>query len=234
MSRCVALLAAALALVGCGQPSSAGPVVFAASSLSEVLQDVGTEATFSFDGSSGLLDQLAGGAPADVFASADRAVMQRAVDAGLVVDDPVMFATNRLVIAVPRGNPAGVTGFDESLNRGKLVTCAVEVPCGAAARRLADAAGLELRPVSEESGVADVLGKVASGEADAGLVYATDAVASTAVESIEITGAGDEPNTYWVAVVADAPHPDAAGRFIDDLTGPWQEDLRAAGFGPPQ
>ncbi len=119
-----------------------------------------------------------GGAPADVFASADRAVMQRAVDAGLVVDDPVMFATNRLVVIVPADNPAGVTGFDESLESRRSSWCARwRCPCGAAAHwRLADAAGLELRPVSEESRVADVLGKVASGEADAGLVYATDAV----------------------------------------------------------
>ena len=229
------LLGAALMLslvAGCAAGDA--PVVFAASSLSGVLPGVGEDATFSFDGSSGLVDQLAEGAPADVFASADKASMDRAVEEGLIEGEPEMFATNRLVVIVPADNPAGVTGFDGSLGAAKLVVCAEEVPCGAAAWRLAEAAGLQLSPVSEETKVADVLGKVASGEADAGLVYATDAAASDEVVSFEIPGADEDPNTYWVAVVADAPHPEEARRFVDALTGQWRADLTAAGFGPPR
>lgn len=224
-----------LTLAGCAAaPSDRGPVVFAASSLSTVLAEIGPAARLSFDGSAALVDQLAAGAPADVFASADRQSMARAVDEGVIDGEPVMFATNRLVVVVPIDNPAQVTGFDHSLDAAKLVACAVEVPCGAAAARLAEAAGLELRPVSEESKVSDVLGKVVSGEADAGLVYATDAAASPDVSSFEIPGAQEDPNTYWVAVVADAPHPEEARAFGDSLTGEWQADLRAAGFGPPR
>ena len=222
-----------LTLAGCeAATSDRGRVVFVASSLSTVLAEIDPEARLSFDGSAALVDQLAGGAPADVFAAADRQSMDRAVDEGLIDGEPVMFATNRLVVVVPADNPAQVTGFDHSLDAAKLVACAVEVPCGAAAARLAEAAGLRLSPVSEETKVTDVLGKVASGEADAGLVYATDAAASQDVVSIEIPGAQEDPNTYWVAVVADAPHPEDARAFVDSLTGEWQADLRAAGFGP--
>ena len=160
--------------------------------------------------------------------------MDRAVDEGVIDGEPAIFATNRLVLIVPSDNPARVTGFDESLSAGKLVVCAPEVPCGAATARLAVAAGLELRPVSEETKVSDVLGKVASGEADAGLVYATDAGSSDDVVAMEIPGAEDDPNTYWVAVVAGAPHPEAARAFVDSLTGQWQQGLRQAGFGPPR
>lgn len=208
--------------------------MFAASSLSAVFADLSPDARFSFDGSSGLVDQLVAGAPADVFASADRRTMDRAVAEGLVEGEPQLFATNRLVIVVPAGNPGGVTGFDASLNRGKLVVCAPEVPCGASAAALAVAAGLELTPVSEESKVADVLGKVASGEADAGLVYATDAASTGEVESMAIPGAGEHANTYWIAVVRDAPHPEEAREFVASVLGAaWQNELRAAGFGPP-
>ena len=228
------VILACAALTSCGAGPDVAPTVFAASSLSTVLTEIGPEARLSFDGSAALVDQLAAGAPADVFASADRQSMDRAVDEGVIDGEPVMFATNRLVVVVPIGNPAQVTGFDHSLDAAKLVACAVEVPCGAAAARLAEAAGLRLSPVSEESKVSDVLGKVVSGEADAGLVYATDAAASPDVSSFEIPGAQEDPNTYWVAVVADAPHPEEARAFVDSLTGEWQADLRAAGFGPPR
>ncbi|MHA6512534.1 molybdate ABC transporter substrate-binding protein [Tessaracoccus sp. Z1128] len=227
------VLLACAALASCGAEPDEAPVVFAASSLSTVLADVSPDARFSFDGSAGLVDQLSSGAPADVFLSADGPTMDRAVDAGLIEGEPRPFASNRLVVVVPAGNPTGVTGFDASLSRGKLVTCAPEVPCGASAVALAAAAGLELAPVSEETRVADVLGKVASGEADAGLAYATDAASSDGVESIEIPGADKHANTYWIAVLRDAPHPRAAREFVASVLGPWQDELRAAGFGPP-
>lgn len=227
-------------LAGCAgsagaQPGAEGqPTVFAAASLNKILPEIEPDANYSFDGSSGLVDQLAGGAPADVFASADERNMNRAVEEGLIDGEPRMFATNHLVIVVPKGNPGEVSGFDSSLEGIKLVVCAEEVPCGAATKRVADANGLELSPVSEETKVTDVLGKIASGEGDAGLVYATDAASSDEVEVLEVPHAADDPNTYWVAVVRDAAHPEAARAFVDSLAGEWGEQLQSFGFGPPR
>lgn len=217
-------------------PSHAGladdAVVFAAASLSEVFPQIVAGSSYSFDGSSGLVDQLKGGAPADVFASADKANMDKAVEAGVIEGNPVLFATNYLVLVVPAGNPAGVTGFDASLDSAKLVTCAAEVPCGAATQRLAEASDTKLAPVSEESSVTDVLGKVTSGEADAGIVYVTDATrADDEVEQINIAGAQDDPNTYWIAQVKDAPHLEAGAAFIAEITGTGAPVLQEFGFG---
>ena len=175
----------------------------------------------SFGGSTGLVDQLAGGAPADVFAAADVVTMDRAVDAGLVAGEPVPFATNVLTLITPPGNPAGITGLDASLDGARLVVCADGVPCGSATRELAEAAGVELRPVSEESAVTDVRGKVASGEADAGIVYVTDALAVAGrVERVPITGAPTVPNVYPIAVLDRAADSGPARRFLDAVTGP--------------
>ncbi len=248
------LLALALALTACGQsgtaspgvspqpdasPTSTGPtIVFAAASLNKAFPEAAGdhEVSFSFDGSSGLVDQIVGGAPADVFASADKRNMDKAVEAGVIDGEPKMFATNYLVLVVPAGNPAGVTGFDASLDNAKLVVCAPEVPCGGATKRVADKAGLALKPVSEESSVTDVLGKVTSGEADAGIVYATDATqAGDKVQVLDIAGAKDDPNTYWIAKVKDAPNSAGADSFIDRiLSESGQQALATFGFGPPQ
>src|SRR6476661_4772310 len=123
----------------------------------------GTSVALSFAGSSDLASQISQGAPADVFASADTANMKKVQDAGLADGTPENFATNTLAIAVPPGNPAGVTSLKDLARPGiKLVTCARQVPCGAAAARVAQAAGLTLSPVSEENAVTDVLGKVTS------------------------------------------------------------------------
>lgn len=223
-----------------GEATPEGPgrtTVFAAASLSEAfLAAAGAaDVSFSFDGSSGLVDQIVGGAPADVFASADKRTMDKAVGAGVVDGDPVMFATNYLVLVVPTGNPGGVTGFDRSLDGVRLVACAPEVPCGGATARVAESAGLILKPVSEESNVTDVLGKVTSGEADAGIVYATDATrAVEQVEVLDIPGAQNDPNTYWIAKVTEAPNPAGADAFIVQITGEQgQAALGAFGFGPP-
>ncbi|HHV21787.1 MAG TPA: molybdate ABC transporter substrate-binding protein [Propionibacterium sp.] len=252
MKRWLVLLIAALFfLAGCGRAtqdagetdtdaSSGGPgrtTVFAAASLSQVFSEVaeGADVSFSFDGSSGLVDQLVGGAPADVFASADERTMTKAVEAGAVDGDPVMFATNHLVLIVPVGNPGGVTGFDRSLDGVRLVTCAPEVPCGAATVRVAETGGVALAPVSEESSVTDVLGKVTSGEADAGIVYATDAArAGERVDTFDIPGATTDPNTYWIAKVANAPNAAGADEFIALITGDQgRRALTESGFGPP-
>src|SRR5690625_4394504 len=188
--KCAFLIASvtlgAGAVAGCGA-SEGEATVFAAASLSAAFGDIAAggdaapgsgSAVFSFGGSSGLVDQLVGGAPADVFAAADTANMDRAAAAGLIAGEPVQFATNELTLVTPPDNPAAITGLDTSLAGAKLVVCAPEVPCGRASRELAADAGIELTPVSEELSVTDVLGKVTSGEADAGLVYVTDATAA--------------------------------------------------------
>lgn len=218
--------------------------VFAAASLSAAFTELaddfevanpGVEVRLSFDGSSGLVDQIAGGAPADVLASADLRTMDRAVADGAIAGEPTVFATNVLTLITPPGNPAGITGLDASLDGTRLVACAEGVPCGDAARVLAQRAGVDLRPVSEESRVTDVRGKVTSGEADAGIVYATDARAvSGQVEQVRITGAETSPNEYPIAVLERAADRALAREFVDSVTGPdGRAVLESHGFGSP-
>lgn len=220
-------------------------IVYAAASLTAAFEDIrasfqtqhpSVEVVFNFGGSSGLVTQLQEGAPADVFASADERNMTVADDAGLTVSNGEVFATNTLEIAVPAGNPADITTFQDLAAPGlRLVICAVDVPCGAATARAAEAAGVTLAPVSEENAVTDVLGKVASGEADAGVVYRTDvASAGESVEGIAFDEAADIVNLYPIAALADAPNPEAAAAFIAFVTGPEGQSILASyGFGAP-
>ncbi|WP_246199764.1 molybdate ABC transporter substrate-binding protein [Arthrobacter zhaoguopingii] len=243
-----AVLACALALTGCGggaDPASGGGdtlTVFAAASLREVFESLaedyetrnpGSEVVLNFAGSSDLATQIEAGAPVDVFASADASTMERLAQAGLIDGEPGEFARNRLTIAVPQGNPAGVKGFAD-LAGVRLVACAPQVPCGAAAARIQEVTGVRLSPVSEESSVTEVLGKVISGEADAGLVYVTDALAAGGeIEAVPIPEAAEVPNSYLIGAVApDAP--EAAQEFINSATGyAGQALLQEAGFQPP-
>lgn len=238
--RCAAtfLGATMLGISACSSPASDGPaIVFAAASLSKPFQELAETSQdsveFSFDGSNSLVDQIVGGAPADVFASADTANMDRAVEEGVIAEEPIRFATNTLVLVTPPGNPADVTGLDASLDGAKLVICAPEVPCGRATAGLAGTLGVTLAPVSEEGSVTDVLGKVTSGEADAGLVYATDASgAGSRVETIQVPGADRHVNDYWIAPVVGGDA-NRAAVFIDLVTGPRGQDVLAShGFGP--
>lgn len=253
MKQFVAALAAALTLTGCAaggaQPagsvgSSATPTtgtltVFAAASLRGAFAEIGdgfaaahpgARVAYNFNGSSSLVDQLKGGAPADVFASADQATMTKAVDASLVAGTPVLFATNTLTLVVAPGNPLKITGLDATLDGRKLVVCAVGVPCGNATKALAANLGVTLKPVSEEQTVTDVLGKVTSGEADAGVVYATDAAAAGArAATVRIPGAEKVVNRYPIAVTANAEEPALASAYIAYVTGP-EGQAALAGF----
>jgi molybdate transport system substrate-binding protein len=169
-----------------------------------------------------------------VFASADTKNMAQAADADLLAGDPVNFASNSLVIAVAPDNPKDVSSFAD-LNRPgvAVVMCAPQVPCGSAARRIEDATGIRLNPVSEESSVTDVLNKVTSGQADAGLVYVTDALAAgDAVTTVKFAEAADVVNTYPIAVLKNAPEPDLASKFVNLVTGEaGRTILGQAGFG---
>ncbi len=250
MTRRAALaLAATLALAACGGAEEDAPAggeltVFAAASLSTVYTDLaglfaeqhpGAEVRFSFAGSSDLVAQLAAGAPADVLATADEQTMDRAVAEGVVEGEPTVVASNVLTLVTPAGNPAGVTGLDGSLDGAALVVCAPQVPCGAATATLADRLGLTLDPVSEEGSVTDVLGKVTTGQADAGLVYASDAAgAGDAVEVVPLDGAEEVVNRYPVAVVASAGDPELAAAWVELVRGEEAQQLFAdAGFGAP-
>ncbi|MGU3581837.1 molybdate ABC transporter substrate-binding protein [Rhodococcus sp. C26F] len=248
--RALAAFAAGLTaavLTSCGTGGSDPDVltVYAAASLrapfteiAERFEEANPEVTveFSFAGSSDLETQLEQGAPADVFASADTRTMDAAVAAGLVAGEPIPFATNTLTIVTEPGNPKNVTSFDDLTGDGlSVVVCAPRVPCGAATERLEETAGVELAPVSEESSVTDVLGKVTSGQADAGLVYVTDAMgAGEKVAVVPVPEAAEIVNIYPVAPLSDSRDPDRADAFVRFVTGTGGRAVLAdAGFGAP-
>jgi len=236
-----AALSGVLLLAGCDSPKPQTLVVFAAASLTKAFTDLGgafTDAAsdvgveLSFAGSADLLTQLTQGAEADVFASADSATMDKAARAGLLAGPPVSFASNTLTIAVAPGNPKGIKSFRD-LADVSLVVCAAQVPCGSALPRLQTEAGVQLHPVSEESSVTDVLNKVTSGQADAGLVYLTDArAAGDGVTAVPFPGAAGAANTYQIAMLKTSRDTALARRFVDLVTGPaGRQALEAAGFG---
>lgn len=219
--------------------------VYAASSLTGAFTELGTQfeenhpgvtVTFNFAGSSDLVAQVQQGAPADVLATADQANMDKATGDDLVDGDPVPFATNTLEIAVPPDNPADVQGLDDLASSDvTVVLCAPEVPCGAAAVEVEKNAGIDIRPVSEEQSVTDVLGKVSSGEADAGLVYVTDVeAAGDDVTGIEVPDDVNVVNSYPVAVLDGSEQKDLADQFLELVAGAdGQAVLADFGFGPP-
>ena len=231
-----------------GRTTSSAPhghlTVFAAASLKTTFTTIGAEfqrahpgttVSFSFAGSSDLVSQLQQGAPADVFASADVPNMTKATRDSLTASTPVDFASNTLEIAVPPGNPGHVASLADLTKPGvSVVVCAPVVPCGAAAVKVERAAGIRLAPVSEEQSVTDVLGKVSSGEADAGLVYVTDVrEARSAVEGVPFAQSSAAVNVYPIATLRTSTDATLAQAFVDAVTGqPGQGILAAAGFRP--
>lgn len=238
-------LGVGVALAGCGSASGSETLtVLAAASLREPFAALettfeethpGVDVTLSFGGSSDLADQVEAGAPADVVATADEPAMARLADAGLVAT-PTVFATNVLTIVVPAGNPGAVRNLADLGRRDvDVVLCAPEVPCGRAAAAVADSVGVTPHTVSEEPSVTDVLAKVALGEADAGLVYVTDAATEPDdVETVPTPEAADVVNRYPVAALSDPPSPDLADEWIALVTGDeGRSALSEAGFGAP-
>lgn len=246
----------ALALVGCAAvtPAANGATpttglsgqlrVLAAASLKASFDELAeafaaenpdvTVAPIVYDGSSTLARQIVEGAPADVFASANEANMAKVAEAGLA-PAPQLFASNTLVVVVPAGNPAGVTTLAELADPGlTVVLCAVEVPCGDASQTLLDEQGVTLTPAGYEQNVTAVLTKVAAGEADAGLVYATDVIGDDDVDSFTPAGADGVVNRYPIVALRDAADPAVAEAFVAFVLGPeGRAVLRAAGFGAP-
>ncbi len=232
-------------LVACGGDDDGTTItVYAASSLTATFEQLGKDfeaehdgvtVDFVFGGSSDLVTQLQEGAPGDVFASADTATMDKLTADDLQGQDPQDFATNTLEIVTPPDNPAGVATLadlaDPDLN---LVVCAPEVPCGAASQAVAAAAGITLEPDSEEQKVTDVLGKITSGEGDAGLVYVTDVrAAGDDVLGIEFPESSSAVNTYPVTTLASSKEGDLAAEFVElVLSDEGQRVLADAGFAP--
>ncbi|MET4705509.1 molybdate transport system substrate-binding protein [Frigoribacterium sp. UYMn621] len=216
--------------------------VFAAASLTQTFGELATRfeaahpgvtVATSFAGSADLVSQITAGAPADVFASADTTNMTKVSS---LVATPVNFATNVLEIAVPPGNPAKIATLADLARPGvKTVVCAPAVPCGAATAAVETAGGVNISPVSEENAVTDVLGKVSSGEADAGLVYVTDVKgAGSSVTGITFPESSAAVNTYPIATVKAGTNQAVATAFVAFVTGSvGRSVLAAAGFGAP-
>jgi molybdate transport system substrate-binding protein len=247
-----ALLAVTL-VAGCGPSGGGVPsveaelsgtlTVFAAASLTDVFTELGDrledrnpdlDVRFNFAGSSALATQIVQGAPADLFASANQPQMAVVTDEGLEDRDPLVFAGNVLEIAVPAGNPGGVTGLADFADPDLvLAVCAAAVPCGAAATQVFEAAGVTAVPDTEEEDVRAALTKVQLGEVDAALVYASDVRNAGDVEGIPLPEADEAVNDYPMCVLADAPNMTAARAFSSLVfSDEGQQALADAGFRP--
>jgi molybdate transport system substrate-binding protein len=247
--RAAVAVALLVGLAGCeGSAADDGGqtlTVFAAASLTDVFTDLGAaledqqpglEVRFNFAGSSALATQIVQGAPADVFASANETQMSVVTDAGLAADEPAVFASNVLEIAVPAGNPGGVTGLADFAREDlTLAVCAPDVPCGAAAAQVFAAAGVTAVPDTQEEDVRAALTKVELGEVDAALVYASDvASAGESVDGVAFPEAEQAVNDYPITRLADAANPDAARAFVDlVLSEAGRRALTDAGFREP-
>lgn len=250
----VAVLAA-MSVAACGSDDKSEPAgsqqisgtvtVFAAASLTETFTELGkrfeaahpgVKVVYSFGASSALAEQINQGAPADVFASAAPKNMQQVRDKGEVTVEPVTFVRNRLEIAVPKGNPGKITGLaDFGKTEPKLALCAEQVPCGAAAKTVFEAAGVTPQPDTREQDVKAVLTKVTLGEVDAALVYRTDVkAAGDKVEGIDFPESTKAVNDYPVAPLAHAPNAAAAAAFVEFVTSDQAEQVfDSAGFDTP-
>jgi molybdate transport system substrate-binding protein len=225
----VPALAAVLiaSVAGCSGAASEGgePVrVLAAASLADAFEELaarfrtatgGVAVELNFAASSSLREQILAGAPADVFASANEANMSRLVEAGAAVD-PVDFVANRLQIAVPPGNAAGVAGLASFAEPELLLgLCAEEVPCGQLARHALSRAGITPSIDTDEPDVRSLLTKVQEGELDAGIVYRSDVLAAGgAVVGIDIPPEANVTTTYPITVLAGAPNPAGGDAFM--------------------
>lgn len=248
------LLSAALLLAGCsstdddssasGTADGADEVtltVFAAASLKKSFTDLAAqfsednpdiEVKFGFDGSQALVTQIQQGANVDVIATADEKNMAKL---GAAVSDPQTFATNVLTIVTQPGNPKGITGLaDLTKSDVAVVICAADVPCGSATAKVEENTGVDIKPVSEETAVTGVLTKVQTGQADAGLVYVTDATgAGDTVTAVSDPAFAAVVNAYPIGVVTASKNRRAAQKFVDMVRGTQGAALlESMGFGP--
>jgi molybdate transport system substrate-binding protein len=218
--------------------------VYAAASLTDAFTELGTafekanpeaSVTFSFEGSSALREQILAGAPADVFASANKSNMDQVVQGGAAASSE-NFVTNQLQIAVPSGNPGDVTGLADFAKDDLLVgLCAEEVPCGQFGREALGRAGVTPAIDTNEPDVRSLLTKLEAGDLDAGIVYVTDVMAAgDKVEGIEIPDDQNVLATYPIASLTDSGNVEVAEAFVAFVLSEEGQDILASyGFGPP-
>lgn len=237
------LLGSLLSACGGGGGGDTTITVLAASSLTGTFTELGKEfekehsgvtVKFAFDSSATLAQQATQGAPADVLATADTKTMASAKSAQ--ASTPQNFATNVMVLAVPAANPANVTSFsDLDKSSVKYVLCVPTAPCGSVGQALLDQDHITGKPVSQEVDVKSVLAKLTEGEADAGIVYTTDAVAAgDQVKALPIPGSSKQITTYPIVTLKQSKEATLAQDFVDLVTGSTgQQVLQKAGFGAP-
>jgi len=230
------VVALAMATTAAAAPRVSGITVYAASSLTDVFPRIDPGPKYSFGASSTLAAQITHGAPADVFASANTTIPDQLFAKGLV-QKPVVFTRNRLVLVVPTSNPAGIQSVYDLRKPGtKLVIAATAVPVGSYTLQVLKQMGLTAsvlrNVVSRESDVRSVLSKVALGEADAGFVYSTDAkTVPGKVQVIKVPAWAQPKLTYAMAIVASSSNKAAAQRYISEiLSKAGQAKMLAAGF----
>ncbi len=246
-----ALAVLGLVAAGCGSDDAdtaateGGITVFAAASLTAAFTEIGdafmaanpdAKVTFNFAASSELVTQIGEGAAADVFASADQNNMKKLTDAGNTGGDPVLFAKNLLQIIVEPGNPKGIATVSDLANPDFVVViCAPEVPCGKYAATLFTNAGVTVTPKSLEENVKAVVTKVTLGEADAGIVYRTDVLATDGkADGVDIPDDINVLAEYPIAITKTAANPDGATAFIEFVaSAAGQEILATYGFLAP-
>lgn len=247
MRRPVRVWALALGLLaGAAQAANATMLhVFAAASLTEAMKAIGAEFTrthpdvdveFNFAGSPTLVQQIQQGAPADVVALADEANMEKLVGGGEVTAAPRVFARNRLAIIVASGNPKTIADLADLARPGLVVVlCGPTVPAGRYAREAFAKAGVTPPGTSQELDVKAVVTKVMLGEADAGVVYATDVrAAGDKAAGVTIPSGLNVEARYPIAVVKEANAPIEAARFVDVvLSPPGRQVLERFGFTGP-
>jgi molybdate transport system substrate-binding protein len=251
MASCCAA-AALLIAVSCGSEThdsgteinasteiSGQVVVFTAASLTDGFDTMatafeaefpGAEVQLNLAGSSTLREQILGGAPADVFASADERNMKVVGAAGELGSTPAIFARNSLQIAVPASNPGEVTTLADLADPDLFVgICAEGVPCGDFARMVLDAAGVEASIDTNEGDVRALLTKIEADELDAGIVYATDVASSAGVAGVKIPTEVNVEVRYPIATLAAAPNPRVAEAFVAFVLSPEGQDIIVAG-----
>jgi molybdate transport system substrate-binding protein len=247
-------------LVGCGSSSSSSPsgtqaaastsssstggagaqlTVLAAASLKKVLPKIDSSPKYTFGGSGALATDIEQGAPADVFAAAS-AKQPAALYAKGLVSKPVRFATNTLVLVVPKDNPAHITSVGDVTKPGvKLVICSTNVPCGDYARGVFKNLGITeaamKNVVSQTADVSQTVAQVELGQADAGCVYITDAKAANGKVAVVRLPEKAKPGAKdYIAVVKASKKQSAANAYVAAVLSPsGREKLRAAGFGKP-
>ena len=237
-------------------PAPVSLTIFGASSLSGVLDAAktayeaavpGTTLTISTDSSAALETQIEQGAPADVFLAADMMNPKKLVDGGFASGDAVVFAGNELTVIVPKDNPAGISSPADLARDGvKVIAAGDAVPITRYAKRLIEnladqpayppyfAQRYAANVVSKEDNVKAVVAKVGLGEGDAGIVYVTDANASTDVQKVDVPEAANVLASYAGVVVKASPNVDAARDFLTWIAGRGGRTILAqAGFLPP-